>query len=527
MFLVTIAAGIGIEENLKQFILVLLVSLSVATLSQSVSWFRQIPYTLLLVIAGLGLAFIDVRLVNLSPPLILFIFLPPLLFEAAWNMQWPALKRDLVPISIYAVFGVVISVAGTALALWQLAGISLATALLIGASVSATDPVSVIALFRELGVEKRLSMLMEGESLFNDGIAVVAFTFLVGFSFGTTEFTIQSLIVEFLTFVGIGIGVGIFIGFGISYLTQRFDLPFVEQSITLISAYGAYLVAEDLGGSGVIAVVITGLILGNFGSRIGMNPRTRVVVTEFWEFVAFFLNSIVFLLIGDQISFAGLGENLGSIAIAIAAVILTRALAIYGLGGLCNWLAKSEISLPDQTVLWWGGLRGSVSIALALSIPTGLPNREATIAIVFGVVLFTLLVQGVTTKTLLEKLGLLSDRTQRQEYLEAIARRVTINRILNHLSQAAISPEIEPEYYQQLTDRLQEQLDSVQKEIDQLYARHPQIQEFTVDQLQKDLVAIEDDTYAEFVRKGWLNESPSSLLDDVFKQESAIPAEGK
>lgn len=522
MLLATVSEAAGIEANLKPFLLVLLVSLSVATISQSISWFRQIPYTLLLVITGLGLAFIDVRLVNLSPQLILLIFLPPLLFEAAWNMQWSYLKRDLVPISLYAIVGVVITVAGTAFALWKLAGISLATALLIGASISATDPVSVIALFRELGVEKRLSTLMEGESLFNDGIAVVAFGFLLSFSFGNTEFSIPDLTAEFVTFVGIGMGVGVFIGFGISYLTQRFDLPFVEQSITLIAAYGAYIIAEDLGGSGVIAVVITGLILGNFGARIGMNPRTRLVVTEFWEFIAFFLNSIVFLLIGDQISFSSLGENLGSIAIAIVAVIITRAISVYGLGALSNRIAKSEITLPDQTVLWWGGLRGSVSIALALSIPIVLPDRESTIAIVFGVALFTLLVQGLTTKPLLEKLGLLKNQAERQEYLEAITRRVSLSRILNHLSQAAIRPQIEPAYYQELTTRLQEENKKVQEKIDNLYKENPQLQEFTINHVHQDIAAIENDTYAEFVRKGWLKEVPSSILSDVLKESSVL-----
>jgi len=249
-----------IETNLKQFLLVLSISLSVATLPRIFSWFRQIPYTLLLVIVGLGLAFVDVRLVDLSPKLILSIFLPPLLFEAAWNLKWSELKQELLPICLYAIFGVMIAIAGIALGLNQLAGVSLTTALLIGASLSATDPVSVIALFRELGVGSRLSILMEGESLFNDGMAVVAFSFLVALPLGTADLSVQSALIEFVRVVGIGIAVASLIGFGISYLTQRFDLPLVEQSLTLVSAYGTYLIIEDLGGSGVIGVVTMGLI---------------------------------------------------------------------------------------------------------------------------------------------------------------------------------------------------------------------------------------------------------------------------
>lgn len=327
-------------------------------------------------------------------------------------------------------------------------GFSLTTALLIGASLSATDPVSVTALFRELGVGSRLTTLMEGESLFNDGMAVVAFGFLVALPLKTAELGLQPIGVQFFTVVGIGVAVGSLIGFSISYLTQRFDLPLVEQSLTLVSAYGSYLIIEELGGSGVIGIVICGLILGNFGSRVGgMNPRTRIIVTEFWEFLAFFVNSIVFLLIGDQIRFARLGENLEIIAVTVGAMILTRAIAIYTLSNLSNRLPGAEISLPNQIILWWGGLRGSVSIALALSVPTILPEREKIIATVFGVVLYTLLVQGLTTKSLLQKLNLMGDQPLRDRYLELVARIVALERVLEYLKADPSRPGIDPEFY--------------------------------------------------------------------------------
>jgi CPA1 family monovalent cation:H+ antiporter len=239
-----------IEEGLRKFLLVLSVSLGVATLSRALSWLRNIPYTLLLLLVGLGLAILNVRLVNLSPELILFIFLPPLLFEAAWNIQWRNLKRDWLPIGLYAVVGVIICVGGLFFGLWGVAGTSVATALLVGASLSATDPVSVTALFRELGVDKRLTTLMEGESLFNDGVAVVAFNLLLGLALGIEQFDLPVTVARFLLFVGVGVSIGGLIGFGLSFLTQRFDLPLVEQSLTLVAAYGTYLVAEELQGSG-------------------------------------------------------------------------------------------------------------------------------------------------------------------------------------------------------------------------------------------------------------------------------------
>ena len=507
-----------IETNLKQFLLVLSISLSVATLPRIFSWFRQIPYTLLLVIVGLGLAFVDVRLVDLSPKLILSIFLPPLLFEAAWNLKWSELKQELLPICLYAIFGVIIAIAGIALGLNQLAGVSLTTALLIGASLSATDPVSVIALFRELGVGSRLSILMEGESLFNDGMAVVAFSFLVALPLGTADLSVQSALIEFVRVVGIGIAVASLIGFGISYLTQRFDLPLVEQSLTLVSAYGTYLIIEDLGGSGVIGVVTMGLILGNFGSRIGMNPRTRIIVSEFWEFLAFFVNSIVFLLIGDQIRFNILGQNLGIVAITLLTMVATRAIAIYGLSALSNRFSESQIPLKEQSVLLWGGLRGSVSIALALSVPAILPDREEIIATVFGVVLFTLLVQGLTIKPLLEWLNLLGDQPLQQQLTEANARLAALKRVLEHLSQAMDRPIIEPEFYRYQETLIQGEIGRLEEEINTLQDKHPDLRTFAAEQFRLELLAVEADTYAEFVRAGQLNRELAPFLQELSEE---------
>jgi CPA1 family monovalent cation:H+ antiporter len=514
-----------IEEGLRRFLLVLSVSLGVATLSRALSWLRNIPYTLLLLLVGLGLATINVRLINLSPELILFIFLPPLLFEAAWNIKWSNLKNDWFPISLFAIIGVIICIGGLFLGLGQLAGTSLATALLVGAGLAATDPVSVVALFRELGVDKRLTTLMEGESLFNDGVAVVAYNLLLGIAIGIEQFSIPVTVSRFLVFVGIGVSIGGLIGFGISYLTQRFDLPLVEQSLTLVSAYGTYLVAEQLGGSGVIAVVTTGLILGNFGSRIGMSPRTRLSVSEFWDFVAFFVNSIVVLLIGDQVVFDGLIDNFNTILIAILVMSLARAVSIFGLSAVSNWWDNSDITWQNQIVLWWGGLRGSVSVALALSVPETLPEREDIIAIIFGVMLFTLLVQGLTTKPILQALNLLGDQPLRQEFIQKIARRVALNRVLDELKDVKQSNSVDAEYCDYQMALVEGQLEEIQEEMRVLQRDHPELTQILIDRLNENLLAIEEDTYAQFIRSGYLKEEISPLLESLLEEKETSETE--
>ena len=353
-------------------------------------------------------------------------------------------------------------------------------------------------------------------------MADVAFNLLLGIALGVEQFELSVTIAQFLLFTGIGVSVGALIGFGISFLTQRFDLPLVEQSLTLVSAYGTYIVAEELGGSGVIAVVTTALILGNFGSRIGMNPRTRLVVSEFWEFLAFFVNSIVFLLIGDQVRFSTLGNYTESISIAIATMLLARLISVFGLSFFSNMITpdNEDVSWQEQTVLWWGGLRGSVSVALALSVPAALAEREEIIATVFGVMLFTLLVQGLTTKPLLEALTLLGDdQPLRQRYQQSIAQRVALNRVINRLKELMARQEVDEEFGRYQLALVEGQVEKLREEIQKMKTNQPDLQTFAAEQIKEELLAIESDTYAEFIRAGQLKDELAPQLQDVLTSD--------
>ena len=232
------------------------------------------------------------------------------------------------------------------------------------------------------------------------------------------------------------------------------------------------------------------------------------------------MNSIVFLLIGDQINFDSLVNNSNLIIIAIASVLATRAIVIYGLGNISNLFSKVKLNWKEQTILWWGGLRGSVSIALALSVPALLTGRQEIIDTVFGVVLFTLLVQGLTTQWFLEKLDLIGDQPLRQEYSELLARRVALKRVIKYLANTDISTEIDPEFYRYQQGLVKGELQSIEDKIEKLQRENDNLRSLTIEQLKEQLLDIEADTYAEFIRAGKLNENLSPVLQEIMAKAS-------
>jgi len=376
-----------------------------------VRWIR-VPYTVALVIAGIAVGFFDVLPdLHLTPEVVFHIFLPILLFEAAFHLQYSELKANAGPVLFLAVPGMLLAAVVTGAGLFLLsdaAGVgtlTLPVALLFGAMISATDPVSVIALFRELGISRRLTSIIEGESLFNDGAAVVVFSILLEMIMGG-DVSLQAGLWKFIIVVAGGAAVGITLGLLFSRLTAVIDDHLIEITLTTILAFSAYLGAEHFHFSGVISVVMAGILVGNYGTKVGMSATTRVSVGDFWEYAAFVVNSVIFLLVGLEVKAGHFAELAAGVAAAVAVVLFGRFAAVTLSAFVINrFSAPLEHRWPG--VLLWGGLRGSLSMALALSLPPDFPGRHVILTLVFGVVAFSLIVQGLTMKPLLGRWGLI------------------------------------------------------------------------------------------------------------------------
>ena len=364
----------------------------------------RIPYTVALVIVGLVLTVQKPLELNLTPELILALLVPPLVFEAAFHINLRELQHNLPGILLLAVLGVILATLIVGGLVSLVTPLTLPVALVFGALISATDPVAVVALFRALGAPKRLGLLLEGESLFNDGTAIVLFNLVLGIAL-TGNFHPVAGLVDFLRVSAGGLAVGFVSGWLTARLIARIDDYLIETTLTTVLAFGAYLIAERLHFSGVLAVVAAGLVNGNLGPQ-GMSPTTRIVLFNFWEYIAFLANSLVFLLIGLQVNVPTLVANWQPVLWAIVAVLISRAAITYGLGWINNRVTE-PIPWRWLHVLNWGGLRGAIALALALSLPAALgADRERVQVMAFGVVLFTLLVQSTTMKPLVRRLGI-------------------------------------------------------------------------------------------------------------------------
>jgi monovalent cation:H+ antiporter, CPA1 family len=409
----------GEPETVASLVSVLIILLLVATVVGVLSRRLRLPYVTGLVLAGLAIADFLPSRIGLDSSLIINLFLPILLFEAAINTDVSRLRSTIKPILLLAGPGVVIASGITALVLKLGLGLAWVPAMLVGVILAITDTVSVIAVFKEVSVPARLTTIVEGESLFNDGIALVLFSLLLKV-YQKGSITATEGIQELLLVIVGGIVVGLVLGYlGVGLYVQSEADPLSSVLLTVAIALGAFQVAHLLGVSGVVAVVIAGLVIGNqeLSSR-SISASSRITVLSFWEYAGFVVNTFIFLLIGLEIDLATLGRTLPAVLLAVVAYQVGRFLSIYPLLAIASW-GDRAIPWRWQHVMFLGNIKGSLSMALALSLPTGLSGRESLIALVFGTVLLSLLGQGVSLPWLVRRLQI-SPVSELQQWTESL-----------------------------------------------------------------------------------------------------------
>ncbi len=362
--------------------LLLLIAAVVAMLARRL----RIPYSIGLVIAGMALALGPFApAIQLTKQLLFTTLLPPLIFEAAFQIRWPELKREMRVVLLLATVGVAISACATAAGMHYVVSWPWQAAIVFGILIAATDPVSVIAMFKDAKVHGRIRLLVEAESLLNDGTAAAAFTIALAFAAG--EATGTSAVVKTFAFVVFGsILCGALAGGAALLLSGATKDHLIEITFSTIAAFGSFLLAEHFHASGVLATITAGLIMGNIG-HLGMSSAGRRAVVDFWEYAAFVANSLIFLVIGLRL--ANESYRLVALAapVAILVVIVARALAVYPLS-LLFARTRSRLTWWQQHTLFWGGLRGALALGLALGIPETMPKRQEIIAVAFAVVAF-------------------------------------------------------------------------------------------------------------------------------------------
>ncbi len=491
----------------------------------------RIPYTVALVLGGLALGSVRFPIVEkiyqsnrpdwLNPEVILILFLPPLLFEGSLKINVRQLLRNKVPILLLANLGVLAATLITGYVLhWEI-GIPIATALLFGAIISATDPISVLAIFKELSIAKRLSIIVEAESLLNDGTAVVLFQILLA-GILTGNLSVANGIGQFLQSVVGGGAIGFVLGYAASKITKRIDEPQLEITLTTILAYSSYLAAHQFHLSGVIATVISGVTVGNLGMREGMSTRTRLALLSFWDYAAFVINSLLFLLIGMEVHIRELLSAWPTILLAVLAVLLGRAISVYGLVPLSN-LFTEPISARWQHVLVWGGLHGSLSLALALSLGRDFLYREKILALTFGVVAFSIIVQGLTIGPLIRVLRLSAPEPE-DEFALARVRQIGASARRAELEDLFRTRVVSGPVYEKLREELDSQVAALHEQVADLYGRDSTRAAVEMRTARLRLAAAEKSSIEAAVQAGFISTAAAAKLVDSVDQRVAAHA---
>ncbi|NMO17269.1 Na+/H+ antiporter [Pyxidicoccus fallax] len=520
------------------FVLIFAIATAVAIAAR----YFNFPYTVALVVAGLTLGAVHAfEPPHLTKELLFAIILPGLLFEAAFHVEFRKFWKNKLAIHSMAIPGVAASAGLTALILSPVvegmnfvSGFGLLSALVFAAVIVSTDPIAVVGLFKSLGAPKRLLILVEGESLLNDGTAVVLFTLVVAVATGG-QFTVGGAIFDFIKVAGLGALIGSAIGFVVAQVIKRVDDAMVEITLTVIAAYGSFVVAEHFHYSGVIATVVAGMLCGNWAAHAGMSPTTRVAVESFWEYLAFALNSVVFLLIGLEVKIGSLLASWKPILVAYVAVVVGRAVVVYGMSALLR-LTSERMPWSWSAVLTWSGLRGAISMVLVLGLPADFPHRELLVNMTFGVVVLSIVIQGLTMAPLLRRLGITGLKDAYQEQYELARGRLgAIHAAMAALEAMRRGREIPADVLGQLEREYQEKEAVAEKELATLKQQSTRFHEEEHQEAIRRVLIVEKESLLKAYHSATIGkeayERLASELDERIAQadaaESHTPSEGE
>jgi CPA1 family monovalent cation:H+ antiporter len=416
----------------EHIILALVLILGLSLIAQPLSRFLHLPFASMLVLLGfitseiIVYAGIDtgIRSDNFQS-IIFYVFIPILVFESAYNIDKQQLKKNLVVILFLAIVAMLLTCFIVAILLFygigHASGFPWIAALITGAILAATDPVSVVAKLREMNAPKRISVLLEGESLFNDATAIVLFGLFLSMATATTGvgqvgdmYAIADVILRFVLIFAGGGFIGLIVGLFFGFLQKKVKQNLLTGVMSLLVAYGSYLLAEHLDVSGVMSTLIAALSFSLLSHRAGVHgdtesPEADMTVQEnkyLWDVLSHVANVSVFLVMGAVITIEMFEQRWLAMLIAILSLLLARAISVYGVLLLFAMFKDLKVSLAAQSVMIWGGLRGAVTLALALSLPTSLDYWWTIQSIAFGVVIFSLFVQAPTLQLLVKRLSL-------------------------------------------------------------------------------------------------------------------------
>jgi CPA1 family monovalent cation:H+ antiporter len=401
-------------EDLNAFLAVLFVS--VAGLNVIARWL-DVPYPIVLVLGGIVLgATPGIPDIVLNPDLVLVIFLPPLLYSAAFFADLQALRANARPITLAATGLVLATIVGVAVIGHELIGLPWAVSFALGAIVSPTDPLAAIEIMRRVGASRRTVNVIEGESLTNDATALVAYKVAVSAAVGASV-SMGEASLDFVTAAAGGIAIGYAVGFVVAEIRRRIDDPPTEITISLFTGYGAFIAADAIGASGVLATVTTGLYLGWRAPQL-IRPETRLQAYAFWEILIFLVNAILFILIGlqlptilDGLKSMPAGDVAGYTAAVCGAVIAIRFIWLNTMPYVIRAVDRREsqrarrVGWRARIVFGWAGMRGAVSLAAALALPLEIPERNLILFITFSLIVVTVVVQGLTLPAVIRRFG--------------------------------------------------------------------------------------------------------------------------